>query len=212
MTGKQELTLSSFVCVPFRSLPPSVGCRYFISFETPDRSKICGFVRLRLSATAGAGVFPELERTALIRELHVYGVLIATENKKKTSAQHVGFGTRMMRHAEKIAWKRGYRRMAVIAGVGTRNYYRKFGYEMEGKGDFMIKNLTESPLTWGDVLLDGKTLGYAAAAVGVAGAVLAATQWLLPALQSGGGGGGESQGGAVQEQQGSAGRAAATSA
>ena len=140
---------------------------YFISFETPDRSKICGFVRLRLSKTAGAGVFPELENTALVRELHVYGVLIATENKSKKSAQHVGFGKRMMLQAEKIAWKQGYRRMAVIAGVGTRNYYRKIGYEMEGKGDFMIKTLKTSPLTLQESLLDKQNLKYAAVGVGV---------------------------------------------
>jgi ELP3 family radical SAM enzyme/protein acetyltransferase len=134
---------------------------YFISFETPDRTKICGFLRLRLSATAGAGVFPELENAALIRELHVYGVLIPTINKKKSSAQHVGFGKRMMHHAEKIAWKDGYRKIAVIAGVGTRNYYRSIGYEMEGKGEFMIKTLS-NPLSWQEMLVDKTTLKYAA--------------------------------------------------
>ena len=151
---------------------------YFISFETPDRSKICGFLRLRLSATAGAGVFPELENAALIRELHVYGVLIPTINKKKSSAQHVGFGKRMMHHAEKLAWKDGYRKIAVIAGVGTRNYYRSIGYEMEGKGEFMIKTLT-NPLSWQEMLLDKTTLKYAAIGLSaVAVPLVIARYWL----------------------------------
>uniref|UniRef100_A0A7S2SYY0 tRNA carboxymethyluridine synthase n=1 Tax=Chloropicon primus TaxID=1764295 RepID=A0A7S2SYY0_9CHLO len=150
---------------------------YFISFETPDRSKICGFVRLRLSETAGAGVFPELERTALVRELHVYGVLVATENKQKKTAQHVGFGKRMMLHAEKIAWRSGYRRMAVIAGVGTRNYYRKLGYEMEGEGEFMVKSL-ECPLTWREWMLDRTTLKYCALGLGAVAVPLALASYL----------------------------------
>ena len=40
-----------------------------------------------------------------MRELHVYGVLIATANKVKRSAQHVGFGKRMMLHALFIAFE-----------------------------------------------------------------------------------------------------------
>ena len=35
-----------------------------------------------------------------------------------------------MDRAERIAWAAGYRRMAVISGIGTRNYYRKLGYEL----------------------------------------------------------------------------------
>ena len=155
----------------------SGGDEYFISFENKDRSKICGFVRLRLSPNAGAGVFPELEGTALVRELHVYGVLIATENKVKKSAQHVGFGKRMMREAEKIAWRAGYRRIAVIAGAGTRNYYRKqLGYEMEGEGAFMVKQLA-CPLTWRELAVDRTTLKYAALGIGALGVSLAIAKY-----------------------------------
>ena len=49
-------------------------------------------------------VFPELEDAALVRELHVYGRLIATTAAKGSSdAQHIGLGTRMMVRAEQIA-------------------------------------------------------------------------------------------------------------
>ena len=30
-------------------------------------------------------------------------------------------------------------KVAVISGVGTRNYYRKLGYETEGEGEYMTK-------------------------------------------------------------------------
>lgn len=55
-------------------------------------------------------------------------------------AQHTGFGRRLIVVAELISLSKGLRKMAVIAGVGTRNYYRKFGYEMEGH--FLTKSIS----------------------------------------------------------------------
>ncbi|GLD94248.1 hypothetical protein PINS_up002859 [Pythium insidiosum] len=136
------------------------GDEYFISFEPPDQSKICGFVRLRLSPNAGAGIFPELEGAALVRELHVYGQLVVAGEKNKKAkqvtesadneddaakAQHIGFGTQLMLKAEELARQQGYRKIAVIAGVGVRNFYRRLGFEVEGDGELMIKHLSSEP-------------------------------------------------------------------
>lgn len=46
-----------------------------------------------------------------------------------------------MEEAEHIA-RREHRstKMAVISGVGTRHYYRKLGYELQGP--YMVKHLT----------------------------------------------------------------------
>jgi ELP3 family radical SAM enzyme/protein acetyltransferase len=126
-----------------RKYKASGADEHFISFESPDRTLICGFLRLRLSDRAARdGIFPELMKAALVRELHVYGTLIATSNKKDSHAQHKGFGRRMLARAELIAWFAGYKRMAIIAGIGTRNYYRKMGYEIApGDGGFMLKDI-----------------------------------------------------------------------
>ncbi|PRD24172.1 UNVERIFIED_CONTAM: Elp3 [Trichonephila clavipes] len=52
-----------------------------------------------------------------------------------------GFGTLLMEEAERIALEEhGANKIAVISGVGTRNYYRKLGYELEGP--YMCKCLT----------------------------------------------------------------------
>ena len=46
----------------------------------------------------------------------------------------------LMEEAEKIAREEhGATKMAVISGVGTRHYYRKLGYELEGP--YMVKSL-----------------------------------------------------------------------
>ena len=45
--------------------------------------------------------------------------------------------------AEEIALQNGYKKMAIIAGVGTREYYKnKCGYHLEGT--YMIRHLTSS--------------------------------------------------------------------
>ena len=51
-----------------------------------------------------------------------------------------GFGTLLMEEAERIALEEhGSCKMAVISGVGTRDYYRKLGYSLDGP--YMSKTL-----------------------------------------------------------------------
>jgi elongator complex protein 3 len=55
-------------------------------------------------------------------------------------SQHRGFGKLLMANAEKIAKNAGWDKVAVIAGVGTREYYKnKCGYRLEGT--YMVKDL-----------------------------------------------------------------------
>ena len=147
--GDDESAAAKAVLVQ-RTYRSSGADEYFFSFETPDDAeKICGFVRLRLPPRGGEDgvhpIFPELSGAALIRELHVYGQMIATKTPKEASeqgqTQHMGFGRQLMAAAELHARKHGFRKAAVISGVGTREYYRKLGYEMEGEGEFMTKEL-----------------------------------------------------------------------
>ena len=65
-------------------------------------------------------------------------------NNNIKSSQHVGFGKKLMYEAEKIAKLNKCDGCIVIAGVGTRNYYRRLGYEInndiKNHGEFMLKN------------------------------------------------------------------------
>jgi elongator complex protein 3 len=46
----------------------------------------------------------------------------------------------LMEEAERIAIEEhGSTKMAVISGIGTRHYYRKLGYKLEGV--YMVKKL-----------------------------------------------------------------------
>jgi len=108
------------------------GQEYFINFSSKDEEKIYGFCRLRINHS---GVIAE----AIVRELHVYGVLVKVGGDKKI--QHAGFGKKLMANAEKIAKKNKCRSIAVISGIGVRNYYKKLGYKQSGT--YMLKYLYE---------------------------------------------------------------------
>jgi elongator complex protein 3 len=73
----------------------------------------------------------ELRGAALIREVHVYGPVVELgENAAGDEAQHAGLGTQLIHAAEQLAREAGYARLAVIAAIGTRGYYRKQGFEL----------------------------------------------------------------------------------
>ena len=78
--------------------------------------------------------------TSIVRELHVYGSAVQVSRKNPQLFQHQGFGTLLMEEAERIArMEHRSGKISVISGVGTRNYYRKLGYELDGV--YMSKNL-----------------------------------------------------------------------
>lgn len=112
---------------------------HFLSFITPD-DRIAGFIRLALPAKESPSTgLSDLEGAALIREVHVYGQSLPVGAEGNGAAQHTGLGTRLLQEAEKIARARGFRRMAVIAAVGTRKYYLDRGFE---RGElYLVKDL-----------------------------------------------------------------------
>ncbi|MFB6218459.1 MAG: tRNA uridine(34) 5-carboxymethylaminomethyl modification radical SAM/GNAT enzyme Elp3 [Halobacteriaceae archaeon] len=104
------------------------GTEHFLSFEDPDRDLLVGFCRLRFP---GAVARRELAGAALVRELHVYGSEAGIG--EGGDWQHSGYGRRLMERAESRAREAGYDKLAVIAGVGARPYYReKLGYRQDG--------------------------------------------------------------------------------
>jgi elongator complex protein 3 len=101
---------------------------HFISFVTPD-DNVAGFLRLSLpdEDAPNTGI-SDLDRAAIIREVHVYGQSLEVGAEKHGSAQHAGLGTRLLEEAEQVALKSGFERIAVIAAVGTREYYLGRGF------------------------------------------------------------------------------------
>ena len=85
---------------------------------------------------------PDLESAAIIREVHVYGQSLAVGADQHGAAQHSGLGTQLLQIAEDTARQAGFRRLAVIAAVGTRLYYMERGFK---RGElYLYKNIRES--------------------------------------------------------------------
>jgi len=102
------------------------GDEYFLEVINKD-DILFGLLRLRI-----------VNRKAIIREIHVYGQSLKLGEKGKLS-QHKGLGKWLMGEAENITRKNKIKELAVISGIGVREYYKKLGYNL--KDNYMVKKL-----------------------------------------------------------------------
>ncbi len=117
---------------------PADAEEHFLSFDTPE-DLLAGFLRLSLPKDTAFTGLGDLDKAAIIREVHVYGLSLEVGEERTGIAQHSGLGTRLIEEAEAITKEKGYKKLAVIAAVGTRAYYAARGFEM---GDlYMVKKL-----------------------------------------------------------------------
>jgi elongator complex protein 3 len=118
----------------------SGGKEIFLSFENKNRTKLFSYLRLRIPSQIFEGkrhFIPTLENSAIIREIQTLGEMVPIE-KKKVAPQHKGLGKKLVKEAEKIAKKEfGLKKIAVISGVGVRDYWRKLGYKL--RESYMFK-------------------------------------------------------------------------
>jgi elongator complex protein 3 len=118
------------------------GWETFLAYEDPIQDILIGLLRLR---KAGSAAFlKEISEVpcSIIRELHVYGTAVAVSARDPTRFQHQGFGMLLLQEAERIAREEhGSEKLLVISGVGTRHYYRKLGYELDGP--YMSKSIVD---------------------------------------------------------------------
>ncbi|MEK6891495.1 MAG: tRNA uridine(34) 5-carboxymethylaminomethyl modification radical SAM/GNAT enzyme Elp3 [Nanoarchaeota archaeon] len=121
------------------------GKEFFIQAVNKDNI-LFGLLRLRVPPKESLEnpVVPELKNAALIRELHVYGQAINIGESNADMGQHKGLGKQLMEAAEQIVKHQSQtneeiKKLAVISGIGVRDYYRKLGYSLDGF--YMIKDL-----------------------------------------------------------------------
>ena len=115
---------------------------YFLSFESKDQKTLYGFLRLRINYTNENLIYKELEDCSFVRELHVYGTVVNHTSKDK-AVQHMGFGRRLLKKAEEISFENNIHKVAIISGVGVREYYENNGYQLVH--NYMIKKLYKYP-------------------------------------------------------------------
>jgi elongator complex protein 3 len=119
----------------------SEGQEIFLSAEHPETNALVGYLRLRVPS---AKIFrPEILQapSAIVRELHVYGPLVPVGKHSAKAWQHKGFGATLLSEAERVAQEDfGLKKILVISALGTKRYYKRFGYERDGV--YVSKKLT----------------------------------------------------------------------
>jgi len=120
----------------------SGGQEFFLTYNDKKRDKLISLLRLRFPSNTKNHFAKELKNCSIIREVHTYGTVVPIANKDKTAFQHLGLGKKLIKKAEEVSKKAGFKKIAVISAVGTREYYKKLGYKLDGT--YMIKNLTKA--------------------------------------------------------------------
>lgn len=116
------------------------GTEIFITIDETKLDKLIGLCRLRFQSNPKNPIFEELKDAAIIRELHIYGQKQSlSKDSIPSKTQHLGFGKQLMKKAEELSKEAGFKKLVVISAIGTREYYKKLGYKLEGT--YMVKIL-----------------------------------------------------------------------
>lgn len=116
----------------------SGGDEYFLEIVNKD-DVLFGLLRLRI-----------FNNKSMIREVHIYGQSLKLGEKGELSrsaypklqnegVQHKGLGKWLIAEAEKIVKQKKIKKLAIISGIGVREYYEKLGYSLEGS--YMVKGI-----------------------------------------------------------------------
>jgi elongator complex protein 3 len=127
--GREKINISiDDLRINYQNYEASKGIENFISIEDKKSSVLIGFLRLRLPSE---NFFrPEIDdKTALIRELHVYGLMVPVGKQIISGWQHRGWGKILISEAERIALEDyDAEKITVMSALGTKRYYEKLGY------------------------------------------------------------------------------------
>jgi len=113
----------------------SKGQEIFLSYENNQENYLVGYLRLRKPSKLAHR--PELNdgKTMIVREIKVVGELVpkGTKPNRFSQIQHRGFGKLLMENAEAISSEEfEAKKLAVISGIGVRDWFIKMGYKLDG--------------------------------------------------------------------------------
>jgi elongator complex protein 3 len=113
----------------------SKGKEIFLSLENKEKNILIGYLRLRKPSEYAHRSELNDGKTMIIREIRVVGELVPKDKRpnKNTQIQHLGYGKLLMNNAEKIAAEDfDAKKLAVISGVGARNWFYEQNFKLDG--------------------------------------------------------------------------------
>ena len=119
----------------------SEGEEVFISAEDVENDVLVGYLRLRVPSEKAHRPEVKVKPCSIVRELHVYGPLVPVGKHLAKAWQHKGYGGVLLGEAEYITREDyGLGKVLVISALGTKQYYKRFGYGYDGV--YMSKTLS----------------------------------------------------------------------
>lgn len=124
----------------FLQMTQEAYIKHISKMQDLNKDKLLGFLRLSIynKKAYKLQIYPF---KSMIREIHVYGRSLNVDEKSGDQTQHKGIGSYLISQAENITKKHHIKSIAVIASVGTREYYRKKDFEIMEKLGYGIKKL-----------------------------------------------------------------------
>jgi elongator complex protein 3 len=111
----------------------SEGEEIFISAEDTENDVLIGYLRLRIPSKKAHRPEAKDKPCSMVRELHVYGQLVPVGRHLAKAWQHKGYGRIMLAEAERVSTEDyGLKKILVISALGTKEYYKRFGYRYDG--------------------------------------------------------------------------------
>jgi elongator complex protein 3 len=105
----------------------------FISVEDVGNDILVGYLRLRIPSEKAHRPEIKTQPCSIVRELHIYGPLVPVGKHSTKAWQHKGYGGVLLAEAEHIT-REDYdlKKILVISALGTKQYYKRFGYQYDG--------------------------------------------------------------------------------
>lgn len=111
----------------------SIGEEIFISAEDVENDVLIGYLRLRVPSEHAHRPEIQAQPSTIIRELHVYGPLVPIGKHLAEAWQHKGYGGILLEEAERVTMEEyGRKKILVTSALGTKPYYKRFGYSYDG--------------------------------------------------------------------------------
>ena len=111
----------------------SEGEEVFISAEDVENDVLVGYLRLRVPSEKAHRQEVKAKRCSIVRELHVYGPMVPVGKRLAGAWQHRGYGGVLLGEAERLSREEfGLGKVLVISALGTKQYYKRFGYGYDG--------------------------------------------------------------------------------
>jgi elongator complex protein 3 len=139
MRSKENVDVDTIQLVR-REYAASDGKEFFFSYEVLEHDIILAFLRLRLPSADAHRLEITEESCSLIRELRVYGPVVAIGERDPQAWQHLGLGEKLLSTVEQVSRDElGVDRILVNSGIGVKEYYRNLGFK--DLGPFLSKDL-----------------------------------------------------------------------